>query len=224
VPRTPDLSLQMAVSALTNARTTTTVETKGGHNLVEYTYPAELLTAMKSMFPASKTYRFEVHSSATVAATAGGVIAGSFAWSPGVGSYAEYPALQALFDEVRILRSHLTWTSAFGPTSTAIVAQIALAPDVLNNGVSPSSFTPVMRLAESKFFNIAVPGDGGSYSFTKVHHLKDRVYSSTASPNPQSPVAGCTGQWSWASNIVTTPSINYAFLVVANTLQFRARA
>jgi hypothetical protein len=216
--------LTQAILALENNRIPS-VETKGSFTTVSFTYPPELLRGMRGLFPATKNYDFMIHSSATVASTSGGVINGLFAWNPSVGSYSEWSALAALFDEVRLLSSHLTWTTAFGPTSSAIVTQVSLAPDFDSNGSAPSGFTAVSRLAESVEFSVASNlNSTGSSTLKKLVHVPRRPYARTAVAGTSDPPSGCLGQWSWASAIVTTPSINYAFLVVRNIVRLRNRA
>jgi hypothetical protein len=212
----------MALDALQNNATSLT-ETKGTTSAVRISYPPALLDAFRSLFRAGRTYDFMLHYNTTIASVGGGVLQGYLAWNATSG-YGEWTALAALFDEVKLMSSHLSWTTAFGPTSTAIVVQISLAPDFATNGVTPS-FTPVTRLAESIEFSIDKPGVAGASTRLKTARCPPgRLYASTASPISSTLDCGCNGQWSFASNIVTTASINIAFAVMRNVMRFRCRA
>lgn len=211
----------MAINALRNSQTIST-ETKGSISDVRISYPPELVAGFRSLFGAGKTYDFMLHTSSTQAATGGGVIAGYAAWTPS--AFAEWSALAALFDETRLVSAAISWTTSFGPTSTAIICQIVLAPDFVVSG-SASTFTPITRLAHSREFAIHTPGPGGASTLhAKVRVPRGRVYAIITSPTSSTVDCGWNGQWSFASNIVTTPSINYAFLVLRNIGRFRCRA
>lgn len=223
ITKSPSFGVQMAINALRNSQVVVTEE-KGARCEVRTSYPSELLLAFRAMFGAGKVYRFMLHSSNTLASSAGGVVGANFAWSPALSSFGEWTALAALFDEVRLNSSHLTWTTAFGPTSTAIIAQISLAPDFVNNGVT-STFTPITRLAQSIEFSIDKPGPAGASTLHRSARVpRGRLWAMTASTTSTTSDIGCNGQWSWASNIVTTVSINYAFIVVRNIVSLRCRA
>jgi len=211
----------MAVNALRNSQIVRT-ETKGLTSDVQVSYPVELLAAFRSLFGAGRGYDFQLHLSGTQASTGGGVVQGYHATT--LSAFAEGSALAALFDECRSLRSMLTWTTAFGQTSSAIAVQIALAFDMISTGAT-TTFTPILRLAGSTEFAIGVPGRGGSYT---GHHSRSitrgRLYGMTASPYSSTADVGMNGAWVWASNIVTTVSINYAFTTLRAIVRFRCRA
>lgn len=211
----------MAITALQSARVVTT-ETKGALSEVRFSYPPELLNALKGAFRAGRCYSFQLTASSTQAASGGGVVGGFLSWE--AAAYSEWSALSALFDECRLRSSRLTWSTSFGPTSTAIVCQIALAPNFRLLG-STQTFTPVARLAESVEFTIDRPGRYGESTLRKSCRVpRGRLWAYTSSPTSSTLDCGLNGQWSFASNIVTTPSINIAFTVMKNVVQFRCRA
>jgi hypothetical protein len=212
-----------------NNRVPVVTESKAGTSLVSYSFPSELLSSLKGLFPPARPYDFLIHSSATQTSTGGGIVNGAYTWNPSTSSFAEWTALAALFDEVVLVSAQMTWTTAFGPTSSGIVAQVSVAPDFVSDATPPSGFTAVTRLAGSSEFNISTGlGSGGSTTIRFSTKLpRDRPYAATSTPSPpvtSGPPAGCRGQWSWASNIVTTPSINYAFQVLRNHVRLRMRA
>jgi len=211
----------MAITALQGAKIITT-ETKGALAEVRFSYPPELLQALRGMFGAGRVYSFQLTASSTQAASGGGVISGYFSWDSG--NYSEWSALSALFDECRLRSSRLLWSTSYGPTSSAIIVQIALAPNFRLSGTS-QTFTPVIRLAESTEFTIDKPGRYGESTLRKsVRMPRGRLWAFTTSTTSSTLDCGLNGQWSFASNIVTTPSINIAFLVQKNVVQFRCRA
>jgi len=223
ISKSPSFGVSQAICALLNSQIVSTTEEKGSITAVRYTYPPSLLTAFRGLFSAQSGYKFMLHSSSTQASIGGGVFLGYLAWTPS--AFSEWSALSALFDECKLLSSHVTWTTAFGPTSTAIICQVSLAPDFITNGSSPSGFTAVDRLAGSTEFAVHTPGAGGASTLRRRAVVpKSRVYASTASPTSSTVDCGCNGQWSFASNIVTTASINIAFVVLRNVIRFRCRA
>lgn len=218
-----------AVNALRANEVKTTTEVKGdGGPLMktQITYPPEIISALRGMFPSGKSYRFLIHASSTLASIAGGVFNITISWSPSTTTFAEWTALAALFDEVLLTDCFLDITSAFGPTSSAIAVQIAVAPDETTASGSTPTFTAVQRLAESEFFHVAWLGHKTSPgNFHKHHRVVNRPYATTAAPTGASGIpAGCLGHWAFASNIVTTASINLLFCAVSQVVKLRCRA
>lgn len=223
VKRSPSFDLTMAVTSLENARIMT-AETKDGYTSVKYTYPESLLSVMRGLFPSGRSYLFMIHSSATLQATAGGVISSSINFSPAVTTFAEWSALAALFDEVKLVSSHLTWTTGLTPVATATPTQICLAPDLISNAASTPSYTAVQRLAESREFGMGPFMTSGSSEHAKIRIPLHREFATTATPATTSPPAGCCGAWVWASAVVTTNSTYYAFISLRNVVRLRMRA
>lgn len=211
----------MAVTALNGARIVTT-ETKGALAEVRFSYPPELLQALRGMFGAGRIYAFQLSVSSTQAASGGGVVGGYLGWDGAF--YSEWSALSALFDECRLRSSQLTWSTSYGPTSSAIICQIALAPNFRLTG-TVQTFTPIVRLAESIEFTIDKPGRYGESTLRRKCRVpRGRLWAYTSSTTSSTLDCGMNGQWSFASNIVTTPSINICFTVMKNVVQFRCRA
>lgn len=219
-----DPTLSDAVRALqNNARTI--VETKGCGTSVHTHFPTELLTAMRGLFPSSRCYDFEIHGSATLATIGGGVFNTNVGWNPASTTFAEWTALAALFDEVKLVSSRLDLTSAFGPTSSAIIFQVAVAPDFDGSAGGTPSFTAVQRLAESEYIHCYNLGRGGPGRFRKTTIIRDRPFALTSTPGGASGTpSGCIGDWALASNIVGTASINYLFAIIKNVVRLRNRA
>jgi len=220
-----------AVNALRNNECVRSIEYKDpmdGKLKMEkdVTYPPELIKGMRGMFPASKTYSFEIHASTTNGTSGGGVFNTTIPWNPASFTYAEWSALSALFDEVVLCRSQIDITSAFGPTSTAIIFQICIAPDVSGSAGGTPSFTTTQRIAESEFFHCYLMAKKpGVFTKVKKGINKTRPYALTSTPGGASGTpSGCLGAWCLSSNIVGTPTTNYIFSCVKNVVRLRNRA
>lgn len=217
--RSPGVTLLDVVHGLINSRILRSSDT----GEVKCDFPRELLAMGQSLFPAGRTYDFEIHAAGNIASSGAGALAGQIDWNPGVTTFSEWSALAALFNEVKIVRSQLDITSAFGPSSTAIAVQIMLAPNP--NASTAATYTPVQRLPESEPFHCAWVGKTGTGLLTRKHTIPSgRLYAVTSSPAVQSPPSGCWGVWNYASNIAGTVSINYFFYAMKNVVRLRNRA
>jgi hypothetical protein len=215
------LSLDLVTSALTmlNNNALRISETKGTATEVRVIYPPEILAGVRGLFPAGRSYSFQMHAFGTFATVGGGVFSGTVDWSPSVTTFAEWTALAALFDEVKLVRSNLHLTSAFGPTSTAIIFQMVIAPEF---GPSlAAAYTSVQRLAQSSYHHPVL-----DFKTKKISaKIPSRDWATTGTPAGTSGmIAGCLGRWVYASNIVGTASIAYYFHGLDNIVRFRMRA
>jgi hypothetical protein len=189
---------------------------------VHMDFAPEAVEMARSLFPAGKPYVFEMHFSSTLASTAGGVLQHIVSWDPSVSSFSEWTALSALFDECVYRHSDLAITSAFGPTSTAIVVQYAVAPDRENTG-SALTYTPVQRLAESRTLHCY--NGGLTATFQHTIPTGSRPWARTSAPGGAAGTpAGLLGAWCLSSNIVGTVSINYLFAALRVKVALRSRA
>lgn len=213
----------MALSGLRNNAVMTT-ETKGSSSAVQITYPAELVAAFRSLFPARKTYDFQLHSSSILAASAVGVVSGIASWNPTVSSFSEWTALAALFDECKLVEAHLTWSSMLAPTAVYLQSMVSLGPDPAGFLTSPT-FTTALRLAESGEFQMGLPGKGGEATLHRVHRVPPyRVYALTSNPVSNLVDCGMNGLWAFASATATTNSLIYAYTTQRLWVRFRQRA
>jgi hypothetical protein len=201
-----------------------TTEEKGGLSSVSCTYPVSLVGILRAAFSASRTYDFQIHNSTAQGTSGAGAILSYMPWSPALITYVEWSALAALFDEVKLLASHMTWTGI--ALSSTIPCQISLAPDYATNGSTPSSFTTVMRLAESAEFSSHLgSSSGGSTTIIRVAKPpRGRPYAPTSAPAGTGPITGCCGQWSFANSTASTASVSIANVVLRNIVRLRMRA
>jgi len=188
-------------------------------------FDASVLGVARGLFPSGKRYNFELHAYTGVQANGSGVFNTRLSWDASVTSFAEFSALSALFDEVKVRRAQVDITSSFGPTSTAIIVMCCIAPDRDGTSGATPNFTAVQRLAESEYFHCYLMA-GKPGVFTKVHMIdQDRPWAAVATPGGASGTpSGTIGQFSLASNIATTPSITILFASIKAVYVFRNRA
>ncbi len=199
---------------------------KGEHSFTRVSYPKELVAAARGLFKANKVYPFEIHAASNLASNGAGSVNQTVSWSPSTTTFAEWTALAALFDEVKLTKAHIDITSAFGPSSTAIVIQMIIAPDFTTASGSTPSYTTVQRLAESEVFHCAwMGGPGAPGRLSKTARVPSRDWATTAAPTGASGmISGCLGHWAFASNIAGTVSINYIFVALRTLVHLRLRA
>jgi hypothetical protein len=213
-----------AVNMLQNNAVLTT-EVKGERSLTSVSYPRELVQAARGLFKAGKQYSFEIHASSNLASNGAGSLNQTISWSPSTTTFAEWSALAALFDEVKLSKAHIDITSAFGPTSTAIIVQMIVAPDATTISGSTPSYTVVQRIAESEVFHCYQMARATPGRFEKTFRVPSRDWATTAAPAGASGmIAGCLGHWAFASNIAGTVSINYIFVALRHLVHLRLRA
>jgi hypothetical protein len=214
-------SLSKAVDMLRNNETRLTTEVKGSGMKTSISYPAELIGALRGMFPASKTYQFELHNIESQTTTAGGGFAGAIALSPSVTSYGEWTALAALFDEVKAVSSKIHFVGT--TLANSLPSPIMLAIDEQNLNTPPATYLTVARLAESQSFH-SLDCDFGSGRHSQKRVLASRAWCNTATPYSQSPVGGCIGAWVFANGIIMTPSTTYFVVDFTLVVRLRCRA
>jgi len=222
-------ALSLAVTSLQNSAVTTVVETKspnGGKPLMQskISYPAELLLALRGMFPATKAYRFELHYVTTQTSSAGGSMLGSETINPSVTSFAEWSALSALFDECKAVASTFTWCNLYLPVGAITPCTIVCAFDEQSLASSaPASYLSVLRLAESYEFH-SVYADKGSGRHAQSRVLASRAWCNTATPATASPIGGFAGSWSFGNNDLAPASTSIATTTIRVVGLFRCRA
>jgi hypothetical protein len=165
----------------------TRVESKGGR-VLEVHDPATV-AAMKSFFPAGKTYEFRLCSTVIPYSTDGsGNILAAISASPGVTSFPEWSGLSALFDEVNLRRFRVT---VIGGASSLKDIGIVYGYNPNNVSATPASATAVTNLGTSCLVN--------SYTTQPILAVidkkipRERMWAETTVPAVASPPAGCVG-------------------------------
>jgi len=230
VPRSVPFSIEMALAGLKNNETRVTTEVKSltgkAGSETKVVYPAELVAAFRSMFPSTRHYDFQLHSTFTVTTNAGGAALDVSPISPTATTYGEWSALSLLFDEVKGLSSSVQYVSILnaGGTGGAITsAPLVLAFDEQNINTAPTSYTQVYRLASSVCFQ-SQNGDAGSGTHKQRHRFAPRPYANTATPAIQSPPSGMIGAWMLANGAVFPVSTNVALFNQTVVARFKCRA
>jgi hypothetical protein len=211
-----------AVHSLLNNRITKVTESKDG-NIVSHAYPAEILALAKGLFSSNKTYKFAVHNSSSIAATAGGSIAGTLSFTVLATAAPEWSALAALFDECRVTSYHFKGTTALGPVSASIPVTILLGYNPPNYNTGAASFNAVLRLPKTKQYHCYL-GDGGSGMVHFSGKSMPRLFANTSSPYVISPPAGLLGSIDYCAYSSGTNSAVYTNYTIMFGIAFRCRA
>lgn len=192
---------------------------RGSSTEIFSSFPPELVNALRAGFPAGKVYSFEMHFNSTLATDSGGTLQRVISWDPSISSFLEWSALSTLFDECLFGGSCLELVSAFGPSSTAIVSMVAVAPDPMNMA---TTFPTVQRLSASRIMHV--------YNAARTWRATNSSYRG----RPWAPIndpggaagtpAGMLGRWAVANYITATPSTNYLFAALRVRARFRTRA
>jgi len=216
----PD-KLCTAVSAVMN----TSVLTEAGRVL-----DADVVSAMRGMFPPDKTYRFDLASYTTISSSTGGVLLNTVVISPAITSYQEWPALSVLFDEVNLVTSKCIFIPYIGSNGAmlavaggapAIVGMVVCGPNFDNLNTNPTGIAAVIRLAGSTNITRTV-ADRGTTVVTLTP--KGRPYAVTTAPSPANPPGGCLGTFDIAGSMLVTPSTLYYGVVLRSVMVFRNRS
>jgi hypothetical protein len=221
------LTLSDALNGLRNNETRITSEVKGIGGKVsmdtKVSYPAELVAAFRGLFPASRTYDFEMHQVTSIASSSGGSTVGFVALSPSVASYSEWTALSALFDEVKGISTSIDLCTTQLSTNALGIVDMVLAVDEQDLSSIPTSYVSVYRLAESKTF-CAQLGTGGSGRHRQVRKLTSREWCQVSAPASASPLGGLIGCWVYANSGLFAMSIIVFTVSSITRARFRNRA
>jgi hypothetical protein len=180
-------------------------------------YPPELLMAFRGLFPAGRTYSFQMHQVLTISSSAGGATLGFVAISPSVASYGEWSAISSLFDEVVGSSSKIDLCTVLTPSAAVPPVDMCLAFDEQDLSSVPASYLSVYRLAESKTF-VAQLGTGGSGRHSQSRKFTSRSWCNTATPYSTSPIGGLIGCWVYANSGlfgVSLPAFTASSITVA---------
>jgi hypothetical protein len=194
----------------------------------------DVVAAFRSMFPAGKTYRFDMVTETRVGADGSGSMTQTLSISPAVVSYNEWPALSALFDEVKLVSSKvifipLVGSDGSGLTGAAvavrpIIGAVACGPNYNNISTGPSGYVGVLRLAES--VNILRLAGENLPGVVMLKPRTDLPYARTSTPAILDPPCGVLGSFDVAQQggVALTPSFVYYSNVLRTTVVLRNRA
>jgi hypothetical protein len=169
--------------------------------------------------------------STAIASTTSGVLTQTIAISPTVVSYAEWPALSALFDECKLVRSACTLRPLAGSngqnmslTTVAILQtnDVIMGPNHNNISTAPASYAAVARLADSEHVARTV-GDRGAESIYLWPH-PELDWATTLVPTVASPPAGVLGSFDISSAAGVSGAQTYYNVVLRTSVVFRNRA
>lgn len=182
-------------------------------------YESGLAVASSLLVDPNEKYLFRLTTLAASVSSAGGVIAGAFAFNPTGTS--EFSTLATLFTSVRIVQAKMTWIN-MNPSTELAAAGVTLKPALLiasNANLTaavPASATDVQDNPDSEIFSLsqAVP-------FTKKSRRYDNAFALCSAPIP-GPYAGCYGEFLWYQSTASV-STKYADLLFEGVYEFTAR-
>jgi hypothetical protein len=195
------------------------------------TLDAEVVAAMRGMFPPGKVYRFDMVANTTIGASSSGAILQAISISPAVASYGEYSSLASIFDEIRLVTAEMELIPAANSDGLSLVSTgtalpltaIACGVDYTNITSAPTGYNNVLRLPWSA--NVARTSDDltGSRVF-KMIAPKSLPFARVANPAIQDPVAGCVGAFMVAgSGTAFTPNAIYYTVTLRCVVELRNR-
>jgi hypothetical protein len=193
----------------------------GGLTSTTVEYPKELVAAFRGMFGALKEYRFEMRFVSALSTSGGGALLTAISLSPSVSSYAEWSALSALFDEVKMIGSKIVCNSV-NSVNGASEMPMVIACDHVNLSTNLASTLAVVRLAQSSTFNTT--SCIKPYVKTVKFADSERLWCITGTPYSQSPLGGCVGTWSLGNLSVGSVSVPYLSCIVHSFVKLRCRA
>lgn len=188
------------------------------------------LAMARSMFPAGKIYYFDLFASTSIGSTGLGAMTGTLSISPAVVSYAEWPALSALFDEVCLVRAAVNLRPQVGAdgqdlnSTTAqksIVNGFLMGANLNNISTAPASYTAVGRLARSAEMTRTISDRGASSLY--MYAPEGRPWADTTTPAVQSPPAGMLGAFDYSVSAAVTNSRTYYIADLRVTVALRVR-
>ena len=178
-----------------------------------------------------RTFKFVLTVQNALSSTAAGAFLVTIPISPAVISYNEWPAISALFDEVRQLGNHVFLRPNVGATGSLLTAAAGASVinqdiwagfDCININTAPAGMQAVVRLEGSK--PIARTTDDRSGAVHLVYATPpDLPYASTATPAVQSPPSGMVGSWSFANSVALTASTQYYQFTLKTLVSLRCR-
>jgi hypothetical protein len=219
--------LVMALMALDNNKFETAAPagaaagSKAARSIV--VYDPDVLRSLRGMFPAGRTYDFEMHNVLALSTDGGGSLLapGVLSLSPSVTTYAEWTGLAALFDEAKAISTSLEVVTAIWNPAAVAFLNAWTALDEVDLSTAPASTLAVIRIAGSRGFTMS--GESGSF----VHHHRQKVgrrdYCLTGTPFSQSPVGGLIGCWKFGNGVAGTATTQYFTVVLRTIARFRAR-
>jgi len=189
-------------------------------------FDPDVLRAVRGMFPSGKAYSFDMFASTAVGTGSAAYIASTLSISPAVVSYAEWPALAALFDEVKLVKASLLFiplVGSDGQTFTSATATKVLLSAIIcganhdNINTSPASYAAVGRLAKSANVIRCIGDTSGQSSVFTLTPAKGLVWARTATPAILDPPSGVLGSFDLASDATTNLSMTTVYY--KNTLR-----
>jgi hypothetical protein len=172
-------------------------------------FDADVLHAMRGLFPAGKEYKFDMVAFTSIGTGSATYIASTLPISPAVATYSEWASLASLFDEVRLVRASLLFIPLVGSDGQSLVSssatKVTLSAMVCgvnhdNISSSPASYAAVARLAKSANIIRCIGDTAGTSATLSFKAPRGLVWARTVTPAVQDPPAGVLGSFDFASD------------------------
>jgi len=198
-------------------------------------FDADVVAAMRGLFPAGKAYSFDMFASTQVGTGASAFVNQALAISPAVVTYSEWASLASLFDEVRLMKAQVLFIPMVGSDgqnlSSATAAKTLMSAFICganhdNISTSPASYAAVGRLAKSANVVRCIGDTSGQSSVFHLKALSGLGWARTVTPAVQDPPAGILGSFDLASDTTSSLSVTTVYYknVLRTTVWLRNRA
>lgn len=166
------------------------------------------------------TYEFRLISTGSLQASGGGTLYANLDWDPSASS--EWSSIDALFDEVRLIRCRLRLFATNAPSGTALPGPLALGSRPALANVAPTTFNQVCQLPDMKFFPVHAYALSNEIIFNSPGR-PNKVWASVSSPAP-SVDQGCYGQFEMAVAGSLVASAFYYVYCIEYFVEMRSRS
>jgi hypothetical protein len=210
-----------AIAALYNNSTKVVSESKLG-STSKIVFNTEVLATLRGLFPSTKTYRFQIHTTSAIVSSGVGLVQVANPANPAIATYSEWAALAALFDECKLISSTLGLTAS-GLTAAKPVP-LWIGFDHITSTAVGVGFGNVQRLAESHAVHSVLMDAGSGRHRQHMKISPTRLFALTSTPISTTSDIGLNGQWDISGQDNTTFAVVVSYSDVENVVAFRNRA
>jgi hypothetical protein len=195
-------------------------------------FPEDVVATARSLFSSEKSYVFRMHAFVAQSSDGSGNLKGNVSCDPATTTFSEWSTLIALFDEVKMKSTKLTWVAfasvsgvneigGGGTTTTPHYAAggclaFGFRPDQI--ATTPSSITAVARLPAFKLIQVFQPKQSA-----RATRMPSRSWSEVSTPSPLHPIGGMAGCWEFMTAQTVDTSTQYCNWLLEVDAIFRSR-
>jgi hypothetical protein len=198
-------------------------------------FDADVLRAMRGLFPAGKAYQFDMVAFTSIGTPSATFIASTLPISPAVATYSEWASLASLFDEVKLVKAKLLFMPMVGSNGQSLASSTSTMVTVSafvcgvnhdNISSSPASYAAVARLAKSANVVRCVGDTAGTVTTMSFSAPRGLIWARTVTPAVQDPPAGVLGSFDFASDPASVLNVTTVYYknMLRTTVALRNRA